>query len=33
MKVYEAYRKVVPFIDTDVIMYPHIEDSVKFLRK
>ena len=33
MKVHEAYRKVVPFIDTDVIMYPHIEDSVKFLRK
>ena len=33
MKVYEAYRKVVPFIDTDVIMYPHIEDSVKILRK
>ena len=33
MKVHEAYRKVVPFIDVDVVMYPHIEESILFLRK
>ena len=33
MKVHEAYRKVVPFIDVDVVMYPHIEESIQFLRK
>lgn len=29
----EKYRKVVPFVDNDVVMYPHIESSVKFLRE
>ena len=33
MKVHETYRKVVPFIDVDVVMYPHIEESIQFLRK
>ena len=33
MKVHEAYRKVVPFIDVDVVMYHHIEESIQFLRK
>lgn len=33
MKVHDAYRKVVPFIDVDVVMYPHIEESIQFLRK
>ncbi len=33
MKVHDAYRKVVPFIDSDVVMYPHIEESIQFLRK
>jgi histidine ammonia-lyase len=26
------YRKVVPFIENDVIMYPLIEESIQFLR-
>ena len=26
------YRKEVPFIDNDEVMYPHIEASVRFLR-
>ena len=26
------YRKVVPFIDNDEVMYPHIESSIQFLR-
>lgn len=26
------YRKVVPFIDNDEVMYPHIESSILFLR-
>ena len=30
--VFEAYRRVVPFIVNDEIMFPHIEDSIKFLR-
>ena len=25
------YRKVVPFVDNDTVMYPHIATSVKFL--
>ena len=33
MKVHDAYRKVVPFVDTDVVMYPHIEHSIQFLRR
>ena len=27
------YRKRVPFIDNDTVMYPHIEASVQFLRE
>ena len=26
------YREVVPFIDNDEVMYPHIESSIQFLR-
>ena len=26
------YRKQVPFIDNDEVMYPHIEASVRFLQ-
>ena len=26
------YRKEVPFIDNDEVMYPHIEASIQFLR-
>ena len=32
-KIHEAYRKVVPFIDHDVVMYPFMEKSVAFLRE
>ena len=32
-KIFGDYRKTVPFVADDVIMYPHIENSVKFLRK
>jgi histidine ammonia-lyase len=28
----EKYRDIVPFIDNDDIMYPHIENSVRFLK-
>ena len=27
-----AYRKEVPFIETDEVMFPHIEQSIQFLR-
>ena len=27
------YRKVVPFIQDDEVMYPHIESSIQFLRR
>ncbi len=27
-----AYRKRVPFVDNDRVMYPHIESSIQFLR-
>ncbi|WP_295939949.1 histidine ammonia-lyase [uncultured Alistipes sp.] len=27
------YRKCVPFIDNDEVMYPHIESSIQFLRE
>ncbi len=27
------YRKEVPFIDNDVVMYPHIETSIQFIRR
>ena len=29
----EEYRKVVPFIQDDEVMYPHIESSIQFLRR
>lgn len=28
----EKYRRVVPFIDNDEVLYPHIESSIQFLR-
>lgn len=31
-KLFEDYRKVVPFIDKDTVMYPYIAKSVEFLR-
>ena len=31
--MFEAYRKVVPFVDNDTVMFPHIESSVKFLNE
>ena len=33
MKIHDEYRKVVPFIDNDQVMFPHIENSIQFLRK
>jgi histidine ammonia-lyase len=30
--MFEAYRKVVPFVADDTVMYPHIATSVKFLN-
>lgn len=32
MEIYEDYRKVVPFILNDELMYPHIESSINFIR-
>lgn len=29
----KLYREYVPFIDDDTIMYPHIENSIKFLQE
>lgn len=31
-KIFDEYRKVVPFIVNDEVMYPHIQHSVEFLR-
>jgi histidine ammonia-lyase len=31
-KIFTAYRKHVPFIEDDVVMYPHIASSVDFLK-
>ena len=31
-KLIADYRKVVPFVENDVIMYHHIESSIQFLR-
>lgn len=31
-KIFKDYRKVVPFIDNDEVMYPHIKNSVDFVR-
>lgn len=33
MKIHEAFRKEVPFITDDVVMYPLIEKAIQFLRK
>ena len=33
MKIHEAFRKEVPFIQDDVVMYPLIEKAIQFLRK
>lgn len=32
-KLFDDYRKVVPFIVNDDVMYPHIAHSIDFLRK
>ena len=32
-KMFEEYRKVVPFIVNDEVMYPYIQKSIDFLRK
>ena len=32
-KLFDEYRKVVPFIVNDEAMYPHIQHSIEFLRK
>ena len=32
-RLHEAFRQVVPFIDHDEVMYPHIASSVKFLQQ
>ncbi len=32
MEIYDEYRKVVPFILNDEIMYPYIERSIEFIR-
>ena len=32
-KLFDEYRKVVPFIVNDEVMYPHIQHSIEFLRK
>lgn len=31
--IFDAYRKVVPFVDNDMVMFPHIASSVKFLNE
>lgn len=31
--LFDEYRKVVPFIVNDEVMYPHIQHSIEFLRK
>ena len=30
--IYEAYRKIVPFLEEDQVMYTHIAHSIEFLR-
>jgi histidine ammonia-lyase len=32
-KIHEDFRKVVPFILNDELMYPHIERAIQFLRQ
>ena len=31
--IFNEYRKIVPFVDNDTVMYPHIATSVKFLNE
>lgn len=31
-RIFTDYRRCVPFIDTDEVMYPHIESSIQFLH-
>lgn len=31
--IFCEYRKIVPFVDNDMVMYPHIATSVKFLNE
>ena len=31
--MFAAYRKIVPFVDNDTVMYPHIATSVKFMNE
>ena len=31
--IFTAYRAIVPFVDNDTVMYPHIATSVKFLNE
>ncbi len=33
MKIHDDFRRVVPFISDDVVMYPLIEKAIQFLRK
>ena len=33
MEIYDEYRKTVPFIEDDKLMYPYIQHSIEFLRK
>lgn len=32
-KLVADYRRVVPFVDNDTVMYPHIETSIRFIRQ
>jgi histidine ammonia-lyase len=32
-QLHEAYRKEVPFIDHDVVMYPYIAKTIAFMKK
>ena len=32
-QIFDAYRKVVPFIINDEVMYPYIQKSIDFIRK
>ena len=31
--IHDAFRQVVPFIEDDELMYPHIEAAIQFIRK
>lgn len=33
MKIHEAFRREVPFVSDDVVMYPLIEKAIQFLRR